>query len=571
MLMNTNDLFYLAYEHYKKELENNRDIYLFRKGVNSRKSPEDYLSMVTIECDIDEEWIAAIEKGLHYIAKAIKEDRQFIRNEGEVLPIEKIRRVSKDSIIDLSKHSNYITRMPENPDDNVVPEKLMMIKRENDYSIYENRVVYTTLSYLKDFVATRLDKIKEVTNRYNGTVQIKKKIELGYRNVDVNLLINDVQNNDTIALDNNSAASKIKRIDLILNSVLVLLRTPLMQEVSKAPLVNRPVTKTNVLKMNTNFKESLAVFDYVCAYSGPGFVIKEVEKKIFPLSEEQENCFTDIVLLTSFFSYQFNNKIGPQLHKEYLLEEKTRQEVIDNETLEKIKSLIDKASKSGKDLGEYLLALENGYKILEQRVEDAKEEAKKLVEEYELKIANLNTEHQQEIDKLNEYHDELVAKLQDEQLIEIANLEERKREEIAKYQAECEKRIEEEKERLNNQYSSLIESQKREIEEKQSLIDKLTSDNSGQSKMISDLEEKHASEIKDLKEELDYYKVTSLTNKFENDRNFNLKDLSSKEAFDELERQKALIDDLFEKAWKETKKEIKKQHFAIEKKKKGDK
>ena len=97
--MTTNDLFYLAYEHYKKEFEGNRDIHLFRKGVNSRKSPEDYMSMMTVECDIDEEWIVAIERGLHYIAKAIKEDRQFIRNEGEVLPIEKIRRVSKDSII----------------------------------------------------------------------------------------------------------------------------------------------------------------------------------------------------------------------------------------------------------------------------------------------------------------------------------------------------------------------------------------------------------------------------------------------------------------------------------------
>lgn len=560
--MTTNDAFYLAYEHYKKDLQDNRDIHLFRKGVNSRKSPEDYLTMTVVECEIDEEWINAIEKGLHYINKAIKEDRQFIRNEGEVLPIEKIRRVSKDSIVDLSKHSNYITRVPEDADENVVPEKLLMIKRENDYSIYENRVVYTTLSYLKDFIATRLDKIKEVTNCYHGVAHIKKKIELGYRTVDVNLNIDDIQNNDTIALAHNAAADKIKRIDLILNSVLVLLRTPLMQEVSKAPMVNRPITKTNVLKMNTNFKESLAVFDYVCAYNGPGFVIKEVEKRISPLSEEQENCFTDIILLTSFISYLFNNSLEKQLHKNYLLEEKRRQDVIDEEYLKKVKELVDKASKSGKDLGDYLFALENSLKALEQRVADAKNEMKELVEKYQQEISELEKKHQEEISKLNEYHDELVAKLQDEHDIALAELEEKRQIEMAKHLEDTKAAFEKE---YGERISSLEESNHLKQDEISSLRNEL--DETKKEYMSKDAEQ--VNKIKDLTKQLDTMKAFALTKKYDDNRkNFDLNDLSSQEAFDELERQKAIIDELFERAWKNTKKEIKKKHFKIEKKKK---
>lgn len=565
MIMTTNDTFYLAYERYKKELQDNRDVHLFRKGVNSRKSPDDYLSMIVVECEIDEEWIATIEKGLHYISKAIKEDRQFIRNEGEVLPIEKIRRVSKDSIVDLSKHSNYITRVPEDVEDNVVPEKLLMIKRENDYSIYENRVVYTTLSYLKDFIASRLDKIKEATNRYNGVVQIKKKIELGYRTVDVNLNINDIQNNDPLALSRNLAMDKIKRIDMILNSVLVLLRTPLMQEVSKAPMVSRPITKTNVLKMNTNFKESLAVFDYVCAYNGPGFVIKETEKRISPLTEAQENCFTDIILLTSFLSYLFNNSLEKQLHKNYLLEEKRRQEVIDDEYIKKVKELIDKASKSGKDLGDYLFALENSFRALEQRVEDTKNEMKELIEKHQQEISDLEEKHQQEIDKLNEYHDELVAKLQDEHDIALAELEEKRQQEMAQHLIDT-------REALSKEFGDKIASLEEGNQSKQEEINSLRNELDETKKQFLAKDEQQTAQIKDLTKQLDTMKAFALTKKYDDNREgFDLNDLSTQEAFDELERQKAIIDELFDKAWKNAKRVIKKKHYKIEKVKKGDK
>ena len=58
----------------------------------------------------------------------------------------------------------------------------------------------------------------------------------------------------------------------------MLLETPLMQEVSKVDMVRRPIVKTNVLKMNKNFKEALALFDFIVAYEEPGYLIKTIEK-----------------------------------------------------------------------------------------------------------------------------------------------------------------------------------------------------------------------------------------------------------------------------------------------------
>lgn len=544
--MDQQDLFYWAYTNYQKEFEGNRDDYLFKKGVNSKKYPKDEISKVEVVCEIDEDWILAIEKGLDYIAKAIKEDRQFIRNEGEVLPIEKIRRVGKDSIIDLSKHSNYITKVPEDGE-TVIPEKLMMTKRENDYSIYENRVVYTTLCYLKDFVATRLEKIKDAVNKYEGNFQLSRVIELGYRHVDVAFSLKDIRKNDPITLEHSSSGDKIKRLDMILNGVLVLLKTPLMQEVSKAPLVKRPIVKTNVLKMNTNFKETLNVFDYVCSYNKDGYEIKEVTKTIAPLNIDQQNSFTDLILLGAFMAYKENNNLNAELARNYQLEAKRRQAIKDDETLKRIQELMDKAQKSGKEIGEYLLALEEGYKILEGRLDDAKEELQKTIEDFTNQIAEINEKHEQEIMQINADHQneliELRADLEAQFEEEKASIAEGYKQEIENMRTSFAGTLEQKEQVISDQANN-IATQKEEI-------DKLT-------KEKEDVVQESLAKEKDYQEKLDlaHAENTALRGK-----EIDPKDYTSKERFDELERELQTLDNFMKKTWKLTKKEIKKHHM----------
>ena len=550
MLMNQEELFYWAYTNYQKEFDGNRDDYLFKKGVNSKKYPNDFISMIKVKCEIDEDWILAIEKGLHYIAKAIKEDRQFIRNEGEVLPIEKIRRVNKDSIIDLSKHSNYITKVPEDGE-TVIPEKLLMTKRENDYSIYENRVVYTTLSYLKDFVASRLEKIKEAVNKYDGQFQIAKTIELGYRRVELNFSLTDVRKNDPITLAKNTAEDKIKRLDMILNGVLILLKTPLMQEVSKTPLVKRPIVKTNVLKMNTNFKETLNVFDYICAYNKPGYEIKETTEMIKPLTTEQQNDFSNLILLGAFMAYKENNRLTNELEKAYKAEAKRRQAIIDEETLKRIDELMNKARKSEKDIGQYLLALENGYKILENRLEDAKEELQNKIDEYEKKIEEINNTHQKEIDDLNKYHQDELNDLRSELLEQF---QEERQALIDAHQKEVEEMKSSFESTLNNK-DQQISSQEEDIASKKEEINKLTKEKEEEASA-------HEAEKKDLEEKLGVVNAENLAMRIETKKdNIDPKDFTSQERFDELERNMALLDDFMKKSWKLAKKEIRKQQM----------
>ena len=104
------DTLYEAYQNYKKLciVDNDTPRFLRSYMSNKDRDSEDIMTVFSV-CHIEQDWVEAIEVGLPFIEKAIKEERQFIRNDGEVLPIEKIRKTSKDSIQDLAKHANYIT------------------------------------------------------------------------------------------------------------------------------------------------------------------------------------------------------------------------------------------------------------------------------------------------------------------------------------------------------------------------------------------------------------------------------------------------------------------------------
>ena len=52
-----------------------------------------------------------------------------------------------------------ITHVPEEEGDNIVPDKLYMVEKLSDYAVYENRFLFMLLSYLRDFIQYRLEKI----------------------------------------------------------------------------------------------------------------------------------------------------------------------------------------------------------------------------------------------------------------------------------------------------------------------------------------------------------------------------------------------------------------------------
>ena len=580
--MKSLDTLYEAYVNYKKlcitDIATSR---FFQAYMNVKdKDSEDIVTIFSI-CHIEQDWVDAIEKGLPFIEKAIKEERQFIRNDGEVLPIEKIRKTSKASIQDLAKHANYITHeAPEDAETEVLPDKMLMIQKESDFAIYENRVLYAALVYLKDFVTSRLVTIKEATNTYLVKNHIKKLIDMGSRKIDIKLEFDEKRVNDPLLMERNTERDVIDRLDQILTGILALLKTPLMREVSKVEMVSRPIAKTNILKMNRNFRESLACFEYIANYQGEGFTIEHIEKSLIPYNKQMNEAYTENLILLSFLNYMFANNIQDQLKADYEEILKKREIQKENEILARLREFHATASEKEMTINEYLIMFEQGYRILEERNDQLVEQVKEMEIAHKKELEKMQREHEEFVDNLKEQHENEINEIQQQNAAKIEQIKQDHAEEVAEIEREYEQEITEitndsqneirrVKEESAQEISDARDAAAQDIREAKAQAAKDLEDFKGQFKdHIAEMEAENAEIKAHDKEQKDRIAAleTELLNKRIAQGESTELDFTSEDAFDKLEQLKADFDEFFDKAWKEAKKQIRKDTLKRSKK-----
>lgn len=457
--MKLNDLYFRGFTLYKKELEKDKEASKLRHVIKQTNIDNDRLETVRYICKIDEEWVKNIEEGMVYVEKALREERQFIRTEGEVVPIEKAKHTSKTTVEHLAKHSNFITHVPENPADDLVPDKLYIVEKESDYAVYENRFLYLLLTYLRDFLAIRLNKIRDKMTTYHGKYSTVKDVHLSHRNIQYEIKLADEIKDDPILIEKYKSIPVIDRIEMQYHLVLSFLSTPLMEQVSKAPMLKPPIIKTNTLKMNTNFKTSLALYDYISAYNTPGYEFEEEVVSLHPLKEEVADEYARVLSLNAFLTYKNANNLSKSLKKEF---EKNEKELKEQERIqrdEQLKRLRRHLNESNLSYEEYLVLLENHNRDLEKdsaelknanktiealnkQIKEIEQKNKELIaineqlneniiaKDEEITIINakhatdllvLEQVHREDLDKLSAKHRDHINKLNEEHQIDKAN------------------------------------------------------------------------------------------------------------------------------------------------------
>lgn len=363
--MNILDIYYRAFKEYRKETGTNSLCEKDRKAI-TEDAENDSFTTIKYLCRIDEEWIEKIEKGLEFVEKAVQEERQFIRVNGEVVPIEKVKHISKDSVEHLAKHSEMITHVPEEEGDPIIPDKLYMVEKLSDYAVYENRFLYMLLCYLRDFVQFRLEKIETLRRTYISDLSVLKRIDTKKRIFTFETKIYEKRLDNPYPIVDEVSSAFVKRIENCQSIINMLLDTDLMIQVAKTPMIKPPIVKTNVLKMNNNFKNALALYDYIASYNGLGFSYDEVKTDFTPFSEQFADELSDSFLLTAFNAYKVGNDIEDVLETAYREEEKRRRDEENRRTEEKIKRLKKRALESNKSLEEYALLLDERNRALER-------------------------------------------------------------------------------------------------------------------------------------------------------------------------------------------------------------
>ncbi len=118
---------------------------LFLKRIESDMHYTLHQKSDTISFD----WLDEIEKACPFIDNIIRHPKVTLVKDERVVEVERAKKITVDSIKDLAKHSNYITDVV---DDDVKVSKILDVRNEETFNIYENRFLYTLVKELDSFV-----------------------------------------------------------------------------------------------------------------------------------------------------------------------------------------------------------------------------------------------------------------------------------------------------------------------------------------------------------------------------------------------------------------------------------
>ncbi len=312
--------YYRAYMYMQELLKNDFTYNYITENLRDGDKGEDTLDGKINEKVIDMDWVEAIEETLPYIQKAIDEQRRFIKQIENVVRIELARKVGPDSVKHLSQHTNFIAKVEG---DMVTPNKILTTEREESFAIYENRVLMTLIRKALIFVDDKYSKMKDVPNDSYNKISFVRHLELNEKKVDLTLnyvdeahenLADDLDVLDVTAL---SDFDRIRRIRTTLNEFL---NTQLMREIAKEPEVRPPITQTNLLKKNPNFKKAMELWNFLDSYKRKGFEIvgKEYNGKM------PDDVQQDVYFAMGFQHFMMSIATNPALRE--LLQQKYEEE-----------------------------------------------------------------------------------------------------------------------------------------------------------------------------------------------------------------------------------------------------
>ncbi len=591
--MNQLDLYYRAFLDYRKLTASDKESARQRDIISHSNNDADRLEAIKYFCTINEDWINEIEAGLVFVEKAIREERQFIRNDGEVVPIEKTKHVDKHSVEHLSRHSELISRVPADGGDEITPDKLYMIERDSDYAVYENRFLYMLLKYVESFIDIRLARIQELGNTYRASMSMKKSISIGKRHINYELSLDEERRNDPYALLNDEAQALVHRMEGLEHWVDALLSTPLMEQVAKVAMIRPPITKTNVLRMDNNFKKAVALYEYVSSYEGDGYTIEEVKKVWNPFTDTMGDELSEIVMLSSFLTYEYGNDLKERLAASYAEEEERRRKLEEEKLVSQIAALKKRIAESGESPEAYMLMLERRNRmlendsimlgkvteekrllteevralekqcdvankrisVLEENITEKNREISALNVRYETDMAALRKEHAEKIDTLCREHTEAVEKLVGEHEAAVKALNEEHSAQMHTIRENCDKAIADARREAEDKVRTNVGVTRAEIQSVRDECERRT----------AEIQTNAAREVEKYAKETE--RVTKANYLMRGQLNglrhkYGLlpkdEDFSSKERFEELEKEFAAFYELFEGEWKKARKRIRK-------------
>lgn len=261
-----------------------------------------YQKDITESKVFDEEWIRTLESYLPSIDKIINTPRSNIKYLEEITIIEKAKKINASSVRHLASHTQFISNI--SPEGDVIPKKILTSYAEPDYAIYENRFVKTLIDRLHIFVANRLKLIQENANSYNKN-HVNLKSDFDFNETDVSVNIDVVVKKNVNNQDEKHNLGLLKRVEFLNKMILSYRNSPFYKELAKAPKVNPPIMKTNIIMKNTDFHNCYMLWLFLDRYTILGYDLN-VKQRNRRLTKKVEDGYNHLAML-SYLAAEANN------------------------------------------------------------------------------------------------------------------------------------------------------------------------------------------------------------------------------------------------------------------------
>lgn len=218
----------------------------------------------------DVEWINLMEEVIPHLDHVFRTPNRFIQNEEEIVKIEQARKVSVETIKHLSKNTNFIQTVEEKTG-NVIPSKLLNVRKEETYNTYENRLAYTLIQNVKFFVNKRKQSLveslgmeKNDENKDNKQLEYNAKSKLKNEAIDINVSISSKL--DSQGKDSQEENKKmLERIEAIERKITDVESNDVYKILDKlhVTLVKDPIRKTNMILKNVHFQYIMRLWEFI--------------------------------------------------------------------------------------------------------------------------------------------------------------------------------------------------------------------------------------------------------------------------------------------------------------------
>lgn len=505
--------YYRSYKYMQDMLKSDFTHNYIEEALKDGDEGKDSIVGKTNEKVIDMDWVIAIEETLPYIQKAIDEQRRFIKQAENVIRIKKAK-------------------------------KILTVEREEGFAIYENRVLLTLIHKALMFVDDKYSKMKDVPNDSYNNITMNRHLELNQQKLDFS--VNYVnENHESLAedldvedIESLSDFDRIRRIRQRLNECLA---TPLMKEIAKEPQVKPPLTQTNLLKENPNFKKAVELWNFLDTYKKQGFELVGEEYNGKMTDENKEDVYLAMEFQHFMMSITTNPALRKMLQEKYEEEnalakeeadrpEKVKEMVLEAQTeavhKEEIEKLTAEITELKQKIAEQKQKIEEQANIIKTQegkiaaLENERESHAKQVEQMnadfaektriaEENFANRLSAKQKEFDDAQTAHNEYVTKLNTDNANKIAELNTNHSNEVAQLKSDYENRIDTiNKENatatanLKSDYEGQLTSMKADYTSQIKNYEKQIADiNAENAKNVKELNDNHAKEIKTITKE----------------------------------------------------------------------